>query len=93
MMVILTKPEGRKMDRNGPLRQMHDDLNNLNRRLNRVEEEVRDISRDTANKWPNWNSINLSNLTATEVNAIMTRQQTPPLFNGLMSLDKEPKEL
>lgn len=45
MMVILTKPESRNevMDRNrGPLRQLFDDMNNLNRRMHHMEERIRE---------------------------------------------------
>jgi hypothetical protein len=44
MMVILTQHESRNpmTDRNaGPLRRMYDDINSINRRLSRVEEESR----------------------------------------------------
>jgi hypothetical protein len=47
MMVILTKPEARNpmSDRNaGPLRQMFDDMNNLNRRMHRMEDEIRALT-------------------------------------------------
>ena len=43
MMVILTKPETRNPtgDRNnGPLRQLFEDMNNLNRRIQRMEDEI-----------------------------------------------------
>lgn len=45
MMVILTKPESRAMsDRDvGPLRQMHNDMHNLSRRMNTLEEHVRSL--------------------------------------------------
>ena len=43
MMVILTKPEGRK-DSIGPLRQVLDDQNNILRRLERMETEIRSIN-------------------------------------------------
>lgn len=46
MMVILTKPESRdqaRMDRNrGPLRQLFDDMHNLNRRMHQMEERIRE---------------------------------------------------
>ena len=41
MMVILTKPEGRKDVRIGPLRQLYDDMSQLHRRIDRVEEQYR----------------------------------------------------
>lgn len=45
MMVTLTRPESRDSglhDRNsGPLRRMYEDMNQLHRRIERVEEEVR----------------------------------------------------
>lgn len=43
MMVILTKPEGRK-DAIGPLRQVLNDQNQIIRRLERMESEMRSIS-------------------------------------------------
>jgi hypothetical protein len=46
MMVVLTKPESRNeghdMNR-GPLRQLFEDLHNLNRRMHSMEETLRDI--------------------------------------------------
>jgi guanylate kinase len=49
MMVILTKPESKDTisDRNhGPLRRLIEDTNNINRRLSRVEDEIRADRRD-----------------------------------------------
>ena len=51
MMVILTKPEGRKDSSNGPLRRLFDDMNHMNRRMHRTEEEVRDLQRRQAEKY------------------------------------------
>ena len=52
MMVILTKPEVNAspiVDRErGPLRRMYDDLGNLNRRMSRVEDEIRHTQKSTA---------------------------------------------
>ena len=48
MMVILTKPETRNpmADRNnGPLRQMHEDMNHLNRRVRDMEDTLRSMQR------------------------------------------------
>jgi hypothetical protein len=66
MMVILTKPETRNpmTDRNaGPLRQMFDDMNNLNRRMHSMEQEVRAVAsfnrersyKDEAYRWEDLN--------------------------------------
>ena len=48
MMVVLTKPEGRDQagdgDR-GPLRQLFNDMHNLNRRMQRMEEDMSHVSR------------------------------------------------
>jgi hypothetical protein len=44
MMVILTKPETRNHDGDvGPLRQLHDDLHNLNRRIHSIEDTISKI--------------------------------------------------
>jgi lysyl-tRNA synthetase class I len=43
MMVILTKPETRKDAGIGPLRQLYDDLHNLNRRMHGMEDALRQI--------------------------------------------------
>lgn len=40
MMVVLTKPEGRKDAAAGPLRQLIDDMYNINRRLGKVEDKL-----------------------------------------------------
>jgi hypothetical protein len=49
MMVTLTRPESRDSglhDRNhGPLRRLYEDVNHLNSRLHRVEEELRNVRR------------------------------------------------
>jgi hypothetical protein len=49
MMVTLTRPESRDSglhDRNhGPLRRLYEDVNHLNSRLYRLEEELRDVRR------------------------------------------------
>jgi hypothetical protein len=49
MMVTLTRPESRDSglhDRNhGPLRRLYEDVNHLNSRLHRLEEELRDVRR------------------------------------------------
>ena len=49
MMVTLTRPESRNSglhDRNsGPLRRMYEDLNQLHRRIERVEEEFQQVKR------------------------------------------------
>jgi hypothetical protein len=50
MMVTLTRPESRDSglhDRNsGPLRRMYEDMNQLHRRIERVEEELRQAERN-----------------------------------------------
>lgn len=46
MMVILTKPEGRDQSgdgENGPLRQLFDDLHNLNRRMHSMENTLSQV--------------------------------------------------
>lgn len=43
MMVILTKSETRSNERIGPLRQIYDDLHNLNRRMHSMEDTVRQL--------------------------------------------------
>lgn len=52
MMVILTKPEvdaSPAVDRQrGPLRRMYEDLGDLNRRMSRVEEEIRHTQKSAA---------------------------------------------
>lgn len=49
MMVTLTRPEGRDSglhDRNaGPLRRLYEDVNHLNNRLHRIEDEVQQLRR------------------------------------------------
>ena len=50
MMVVLTRPEtsGPAADRqSGPLRQLYNDVYNLNRRLSRTEEELRALKQET----------------------------------------------
>jgi len=55
MIVALTKPETDNSglhDRNaGPLRRLYDDVNHLNRRLHRMEEEVDRALRTAERKW------------------------------------------
>jgi hypothetical protein len=49
MMVTLTRPESRDSGlhdcNHGPLRRLYEDVNHLNSRLHRVEEELRDVRR------------------------------------------------
>jgi hypothetical protein len=85
MMVILTKPEARNpmSDRNaGPLRQMFDDMNNLNRRMHRMEDEIRALTnrnsyREEPYKWDDLNRHNLLN----------TAQMPPMKFDAVLSAE------
>ena len=52
MMVILTQPEAPSNVRIGPLRQLYEDVHNINRRLGRVEDDVRGMMRPSATQWP-----------------------------------------
>jgi hypothetical protein len=52
MMVILTQPEAPSNVRIGPLRQLYEDVHNINRRLGRVEDDVRGMMRPPATQWP-----------------------------------------
>lgn len=47
MMVILTKPEGRKTSGIGPLRQLFDDMHQLNRNFHDVSERLRRLENET----------------------------------------------
>lgn len=77
MMVILTKSEARNpmADHDvGPLRQLYDDLHNLNRRLHDTEERVRSMEREFGNTrsakdyWDRHNKWNLRDpLMATQI--------------------------
>lgn len=62
MMVILTKPEVNAsaiVDRErGPLRRMYDDLGNLNRRMARVEDEIRRTQEKTASSAWSYSNTN-----------------------------------
>jgi hypothetical protein len=55
MMVTLTRPESRDSelhDRNhGPLRRLYDDVNHLNSRLHRMEDEVRQMKNSYKDKY------------------------------------------
>jgi len=55
MMVTLTRPESRNSglhDRNhGPLRRLYEDVNHLNSRLHRMEDEVRRMSNSYKDKY------------------------------------------
>ena len=52
MMVILTQPEAPSNVRIGPLRQLYEDVHNINRRLGRVEDDVRGMMLPPATQWP-----------------------------------------
>lgn len=59
MMVVLTKPETRHEghDMNhGPLRQLFEDMHNLNRRMHSMEETIRNLdnARRREDKWDNY---------------------------------------
>lgn len=62
MIVTLTRPESRDSglhDRNaGPLRRLYEDMNHLHRRLERTEEELRELKRHLPDPYKqayNWN--------------------------------------
>jgi hypothetical protein len=76
MMVILTKPEGRKVGAIGPLRQMYDDIHNINSRLNNVEDRLHradEYAYRHNNVWPKdkyqWSKIYSSGLDEIDVAA------------------------
>ena len=67
MIVTLTRPEARNPmgDRNaGPLRRLFEDMNHLNNRLHRMEEELRDVqnrsSRDRVYNWDNQDKFTIA---------------------------------
>ena len=67
MIVTLTRPEARNPmgDRNaGPLRRLFEDVNHLNNRLHRMEEELRDVqnrsSRDRVYNWDNQDKFTIA---------------------------------
>ena len=51
MMVILTESEAPNRQI-GPLRQLYEDVHSINRRLGRVEDDVRGMMRPPATQWP-----------------------------------------
>lgn len=66
MMVILTNPEGRRMDRIGPLRQLFDDVNHINRRVHQVEDTLREVQsaryqRD-ADQWGDFKKYSMADI-------------------------------
>jgi len=82
MMVILTKPETRANERLGPLRQIYDDLNHLNRRMHRMEDEIRALNdrnayKEKAYQWDDLNKHNLLN----------TAQMPPLKFDSILSAE------
>jgi hypothetical protein len=90
MMVILTKPEAANpmLDRNrGPLRQMFDDMNNLNRRMHSMEQEIRALaslhqerSHKEAYEAYKWDDLNRHNL--------LNTASLPPLkFDSVLSAE------
>ena len=54
MIVTLTAPETRKEhgSRSGPLRRLFEDMNHLNNRLHRMEEDLNKVARDQQRAWP-----------------------------------------
>lgn len=77
MMVILTKPEGRKDVTVGPLRQLFDDMSNLHRRINNVEDRMRradEQTRSQYNVWPEdkykWAQTYANSLDQTDYNLL-----------------------
>ena len=62
MMVILTKPEGRK-DAIGPLRQLFDDLHNINRRVRDIEDTLRSMQRQKE-EYYKWDDLKKYSLTS-----------------------------
>lgn len=45
MIVTLTQPETPLTERTGPLRRLYEDMNHLNRRMHRMEEEIHQLNR------------------------------------------------
>ena len=72
MIVTLTRPESRNIiqDREaGPLRRLHDDVNNLNRRLWQLEEKLDTVLRESRHRWPerdarDWDVYNAETIAA-----------------------------
>ena len=87
MMVILTKPETRNpmADRNnGPLRQMFEDMNNLTRRMHRMEDEIRalasqSVQRSYKEEAYRWQDLNKHTM------IMDTSQVTPSKFNATIA--------
>ena len=54
MIVALTAPETRKEHdrRSGPLRRLFEDMNHLNNRLHRMEEDLHRVARAQSREWP-----------------------------------------
>ena len=51
MIVALTKPEGPDHGDVGPLRRLYDDVYDLNRKINRLEEEIDRALRSAEQRW------------------------------------------
>lgn len=68
MIVVLTKPEGQ--EEIGPLRRLYEDVNHLNRRLNRLEEETDRALRSAKQRWEqtayNWEDYEKYTLTSAQ---------------------------
>ena len=54
MIVALTAPETRKEHHrnSGPLRRLFEDMNHLNNRLHRIEEDLHRVTRAQSREWP-----------------------------------------
>jgi hypothetical protein len=52
MIVALTKPEAPAADRQGPLRRLYEDMQDLNRRTRRLDEELRNVSAEVRRTMP-----------------------------------------
>ena len=54
MIVTLTAPETRKEHdrRTGPLRRLFEDMNHLNQRMHRMEEDLNRVARNAQREWP-----------------------------------------
>jgi hypothetical protein len=88
MMVILTKPETRNpmADRvNGPLRQMFDDVNNLTRRMHRLEDEIRALPSQSVQRSYKEEAYRWEDLNKEKEKYRLMQQQTASSFEATLA--------
>ena len=99
MMTILTKPEGRKSSQIGPLRQLFDDMHQLNRNVVDVSERLLRLEHETRgsrayNAYDQWDRQRYEQQRYTSGNPItMLKEDYDAAMNSILKTTNKPTSL